>query len=90
MQLWMEINVVTLHKVVETMPQQMRSVIKSKGGPIKYYSVQLLFWPGSVDSISAGRCNDTFLQQQLNVKSYPPNFISCCILFCNSQQPETM
>ena len=32
MQLWMEINVVTLHKVVETMPQQMRSVIKAKGG----------------------------------------------------------
>ena len=31
MQLWMEINVVTLHKVVETMPQQMHSVIKAKG-----------------------------------------------------------
>ena len=31
---WMEINVVTLHKVVETMPQQ--SVIKAKGGPMKY------------------------------------------------------
>ena len=34
-----EINVATLHKVVETMPQQMRSVIKAKGGPMKYYSV---------------------------------------------------
>ena len=32
MQLWMEINVVTLHKVVETMPQQMLSKIKAKGG----------------------------------------------------------
>ena len=30
MQLWMEINAVTLHKVVETMPPQMRSVIKAK------------------------------------------------------------
>ena len=27
----MEINAVILHKVVETMPQQMRSVIKAKG-----------------------------------------------------------
>ena len=27
----MEINIVTLHKVVETMAQQMRSVIKAKG-----------------------------------------------------------
>ena len=33
--LWMEINVVTLHKVVETILQQMRSVIKAKGGPTK-------------------------------------------------------
>ena len=30
MQLRMEINVVTLHKVVETMPQQMLSIIKAK------------------------------------------------------------
>ena len=29
-QLWMEINVVTLHKVVETTPQQMRSIIKER------------------------------------------------------------
>ena len=35
-QLWMEINVVTLHKVVETMPQKMRSVNKTKGSPTKY------------------------------------------------------
>ena len=35
-QLWMEINVGTLHPGVETMPQQMRSVIKAKGGPTKY------------------------------------------------------
>ena len=32
----MEINVMTLHKVVETIPQQMRLVIKAKGGPTKY------------------------------------------------------
>ena len=43
MQLWMEINVVTLHNVVKTMPKQMRSVMKAKGGPTKYLSVQL-FW----------------------------------------------
>ena len=30
MQLWMEIIVVTLHKVVETMAQQMLYVIKAK------------------------------------------------------------
>ena len=34
MQLCMEIHVVTLHKVVETMPQLMRSAIKAKGGHI--------------------------------------------------------
>ena len=33
MQLWMEINVVTLRKFVETMPPQKRSIIKAKGGP---------------------------------------------------------
>ena len=43
MQLWMEINV-TLHKVVETMPQQMRSAIKAKGSPTKY----IFFGTGSV------------------------------------------
>ena len=53
MQLWMEINVVTLHKVVETMPQLMRSVIKTKGGPTKYWSNyktvrDCFFWTGSV------------------------------------------
>ena len=41
MQLWMEINVVTLHKVGQTMPQQMHSVIKAKGG-------FTFFWKGSV------------------------------------------
>ena len=39
MQLWMEIKVVTLHKVVETMPQQMHSVIKAKGGLLHKASV---------------------------------------------------
>ena len=33
---WMEINLVTLQKLVETMPQQMHAVIKAKGGPTKY------------------------------------------------------
>jgi len=31
MQLWMEINVVTLHKITEKMPQQMCAIIKEKG-----------------------------------------------------------
>ena len=39
MQHWMEINLVTLQKLIETMPQRMRAVIKAKGGPTKYYSV---------------------------------------------------
>ena len=43
MQLWMKINVVTLHKVVETMQQQMHSKIKAKGDITNYYSVQLFF-----------------------------------------------
>ena len=36
MQHWMEINLVTLQKLIETMPQRMRAVIKAKGGPTKY------------------------------------------------------
>ena len=36
MQHWMEINLVTLQKLIETMPQRMRAVIKAKGGPMKY------------------------------------------------------
>ena len=36
MQLWIKINAVALHKVVKTMPRQMCSVIKAKGGPTKY------------------------------------------------------
>ena len=43
MQLWMEINGLTLHKVVETMPQQMRSLIKAKGGLLQKVSMQLFF-----------------------------------------------
>ena len=39
MQHWMEINLVTLQKLIETMPQQMSAVIKAKGGPTKYLSV---------------------------------------------------
>ena len=45
LQLWIKINVVTVHKVVETMQQQMGEVIKAKGGPTKYLT---LFRPGSV------------------------------------------
>ena len=61
---WMEINVVKLHKVVETTPQQMRSIIKAKGGPTKYchfivcnfffgqavYNIPLLFEKSDVHS----------------------------------------
>ncbi|KAF7648268.1 hypothetical protein LDENG_00159640 [Lucifuga dentata] len=36
MQFWMEINVVTLHKLIEMMPWRMRAVNKAKGGPTKY------------------------------------------------------
>ena len=48
MQLWTEIKVVTLHKVVETMPQQMCSVIKAKGGLLQKASVQLFWGTASV------------------------------------------
>ncbi len=44
MQLLMEINVVILHCDVRTMPQQMHTVIKAKGGLMKYYYVQLFFF----------------------------------------------
>ena len=47
MQIWMEINVVTLHKVFEAMPQQMDFVIKVKGGLLQKASATL-FWTGSV------------------------------------------
>ena len=33
---WTEINLVTLQKLIETMPQRMSAVIKAKGGPTKY------------------------------------------------------
>ena len=36
MQHWMEINLVTLQKLIKTMPQRMRATIKAKGGPTKY------------------------------------------------------
>lgn len=36
MQLWMEINAVTLQKLTETMPRQMHAVLKAEGGPMKY------------------------------------------------------
>ncbi|KAF7645433.1 hypothetical protein LDENG_00204610 [Lucifuga dentata] len=36
MQLWTDINVVTLCKLIETMPQRTSAVIKAKGGPMKY------------------------------------------------------
>ena len=37
MHLRVEINIVTLHKVVETTAQQTRSVIKAKGGCATYF-----------------------------------------------------
>ena len=40
----MEINVVTLHVVVETTPPQMRSLIKAKGGLLQKASVRLFFF----------------------------------------------
>lgn len=43
MKLLMEINVVTLHYVVKTIPQQMQNVIKAKGNPTKYWNVRLCF-----------------------------------------------
>ena len=41
MQHWTEINLVTLQKLIKTMPQWMRATIKAKGGPTKYECV----WP---------------------------------------------
>ena len=48
MQLWTEINVVTLQKLIETMPWGMCVIIKAKGLPTKHLSVILYFWQGSV------------------------------------------
>ena len=36
MQLWTDMNVVTLYKLIETMPWRMHAVINAKGGPTKY------------------------------------------------------
>lgn len=36
LQLWMEINVVTFHNHIKTMPWRMCAVIKAKWGPMKY------------------------------------------------------
>ena len=36
MQHWMEINLVTLQNLIETMTQRMCVIIKAKGGPTKY------------------------------------------------------
>ena len=33
---WTQLNLVTLQKLIETMPQRLRAVIKAKGGPTKY------------------------------------------------------
>ena len=56
MQHWMEINLVTLQKLIETMPQRMGAIVRAKRGPTKYQSVWpfvfggnfLFFGPGSV------------------------------------------
>ena len=39
MQHWTEINLVTLQKLIETMPWQMHAIIKAKGSPMKNKSV---------------------------------------------------
>jgi len=36
MQLWTEINTVTLQTLIEMMPQRMSVVMKAKGGPTEY------------------------------------------------------
>lgn len=41
MQHWMDTNLVTLQKLIKTIPQQICAIIKAKCGPTKYYSV----WP---------------------------------------------
>lgn len=46
-QLWMKMNAVTLHKIVEMAPLRMRAVIKANCGPWNV-SVWLFFWLGSV------------------------------------------
>jgi len=48
MQLWTEINVVTLQKLIETMPQQMHAIIGAKGGPNETLQCVTFFWMGSV------------------------------------------
>ena len=45
---WPKINATLDVKVVETMPQQTRSIIKAKSRPTKYQSVQLFLGLGSV------------------------------------------
>lgn len=36
MQHWMEIKLVTLQKLIKTMPQQMGAIVKPKEGPMTY------------------------------------------------------
>ena len=58
---WKKINLVTLQKLIETMPQQMRAVIKAKGGPTKYKGVWPFFWPGSVQYMKDSQLRKSFL-----------------------------
>lgn len=44
-QLLIEIDVMRFRQPYASMPQEMHTVIKAKGVPTKYYSVQL-FWRG--------------------------------------------
>lgn len=44
MQLWMEIIVVTLHKITETMPWEMHAVIKIKGAPMGSINLLLVHY----------------------------------------------
>lgn len=48
MQIWIEMNVVTLHKIDETMPQRMSTIINVKGGPMNEMLVYFFGGAGSV------------------------------------------
>ena len=77
----MEINVITLHTVVETTPQQMRSVIKAKGGSMKYKSVHLFFVQAvSLSSVQGGAMtpfsSNNLMSRVIHPTSYPIVFYS--------------
>lgn len=40
---WIEINLVTLQELMETMPQRMHVTIKANGGPTKYCTAYIVY-----------------------------------------------